>query len=660
MGTGDSWGAWRGRVRPFRRYAGVVLAGLLVVTAAVAGGAVRTAGAVGARPAGLAGFEVQSLDGSGNNRAHPEWGQADTAYLRLAPAQYADGLGVPVDGPNPRYVSNRVFNDTGQSLFSGRGVSQWGTTWGQFLDHTFGQRADGDEDTSIPFASTDPLETFTNDLGIIFFNRSAVAPGTGVSGPREQPNLISSYLDAWAVYGGSADRLEWLREGPVDGDLSNNGARLLLPGGLLPRRDARGDAESAPEMDATNALPERVVVAGDTRANENVALTGVQTLFAREHNRIVSLLPGALTEEQKFQIARRIVIATQQWITYTQFLPSLGVRLAPYRGYRPDTNATLGNEFATVGYRAHSMLRGDVTVRASADRYTAAELATLRARGATVTPSPDGRRVTIVVPPELALFHADLVPQLRLGPLLQGIGEQPQAANDELVANLVRSVRLTDPECERDTGGAGCLRAVFDVTAVDLARGRDHGMPSYNELRRAYGLAPKPSFRAITGEAGEAFPADPALTPGAEADDPDSLDFLRLFDADGRLIPPGSDRADTSAVAGVRRTPLAARLRAAYGSVSTMDAFAGMLAEPRVPGSELGELQLAIWQRQFTDLRDGDRFFYGNDPGLRLIQQRFGIGYRHTLSDLIALNTDIPRSALPGNVFLVGAGHRGG
>jgi hypothetical protein len=31
-----------------------------------------------------------------------------------------------------------------------------------------------------------------------------------------------------------------------------------------------------------------------------------------------------LTEEQKFQIARRVVIATQQWITYAQFLPSAG------------------------------------------------------------------------------------------------------------------------------------------------------------------------------------------------------------------------------------------------------------------------------------------------------------------------------------------------
>src|SRR5262249_41777041 len=37
------------------------------------------------------GFEVESLDGSGNNVAHPNWGQAITPYSRVAPTNYADG-----------------------------------------------------------------------------------------------------------------------------------------------------------------------------------------------------------------------------------------------------------------------------------------------------------------------------------------------------------------------------------------------------------------------------------------------------------------------------------------------------------------------------------------------------------------------------------------
>ena len=83
---------------------------------------------------------VRTLDGSGNNVAHPTWGQDEHAVLRVAPANYADGIKKPVAGPPTRYVSNRIFNDTNQNLFSENGVTQWGFTWGQFLDHTFGLR----------------------------------------------------------------------------------------------------------------------------------------------------------------------------------------------------------------------------------------------------------------------------------------------------------------------------------------------------------------------------------------------------------------------------------------------------------------------------------------------------------------------------------------
>jgi len=63
-----------------------------------------------------------------------------------------------------------------------------------------------------------------------------------------------------------------------------------------------------------------------------------------------------------------------------------------------------------------------------------------------------------------------------------------------------------------------------------------------------------------------------------------------------------------------------------------------MLAEPHLLGSELGPLQLAIWKRQFEALRDGDRFYYANDPLLTQIEQAYGITYKHTLAELIRLN----------------------
>ncbi len=609
-------------------------------------------------------MEVQSLDGGGNNRSHPDWGKAGNEYSRVAPTHYADGRSAPVAGPSSRYVSNRVFNDKHQNLFSENRVTQWGFTWGQFLDHTFGLRDETGEKANIAFNGADPLEDFANTLGYIPFNRSAAAPGTGERNARQQVNTVSSYIDAWAVYGGTAERLEWLREGPVDGDMSNNSPRLLLgERGLLPRRDSRGDAATAPTMAIDGRLigqPGGARVAGDVRANENIALLATHTLFAREHNRIVSLLPNWLTNEQKFQIARRIVIAEQQYITYHEFLPALGVRLSPYRGYNPRVNTDLSNEFATVGYRAHSMIHGEIEMETDAARYSPEQLASFEAQGVEVAVSDDGHEVEIAVPLNVAFFNPDLVGQLQLGPLLQGIGLESQYKNDEQIDNQLRSVLFQVPVpgnvgCLDGPGLPECFRGVVDLGALDIERGRDHGMPSYNQLRRAYGLPPTFSFTGITGESTSSFPADPELTRGNEINDPDSLDFVALFDIDGRPIAADSDEAESAAVTGVRRTTLAARLKAIYRSVDSVDAFTGMISEPHLPGVEFGELQLAIWKRQFETLRDGDRFFHLNDPGLSLIERSLGIDYRHSLGDLIALNTDIPRDDLAQNVFRLSA-----
>ena len=48
-----------------------------------------------------------------------------------------------------------------------------------------------------------------------------------------------------------------------------------------------------------------------------------------------------------------------------------------------------------------------------------------------------------------------------------------------------------------------------------------------------------------------------------------------------------------------------------------------------------------MWTKQFTALRDGDRFFYVNDPELDRIQHDYGVTYRVTLSQLIKLDTGV-------------------
>jgi hypothetical protein len=208
------------------------------------------------------------------------------------------------------------------------------------------------------------------------------------------------------------------------------------------------------------------------------------------------------------------------------------------------------------------------------------------------------------------------------------------------------------PSCGSPVIDPSCFTDVSDLGADDIQRGRDHGMPSYNDLRRAYGLAPVRSFTQITGESTAQFPSDdPKIDPHDPIDDPDSLDFVELRDAQGNVIPLGSDAAQEDAVSGVRETTLAARLQAIYGNVDNVDAFVGMVSEKHVPGTEFGPLQLAIWKKQFEALRDGDRFFYLNDPELETIRQSYGITYRHTLAELIKL--DAAATAQP-NVFKAG------
>ena len=593
--------------------------------------------------------QLRSIDGSGNNVEHPGWGVAGALYTRIAPSNYADGVAAMPTGPATRYLSNRIFNDGGQNLFSENGVTQWGWAWGQFLDHDFGLRDETPgESAPIAFDASDPLESFHNDFGAIGFARTPAAPGTGVSSPRQQVNTISSYLDASNVYGVTQSRVDWLRDG----------AGLLLPGGFLPRSDARGDAATAPPMDLMGALlgdSTPAVVAGDVRANENIALTAIHTLFAREHNRIAAALPASLSLADRFQIARRIVNAEEQYITYNEFLPALGVYPARYKGYDPTVDAGLANEFAVVGYRAHSMIHGEFEPVVPAGTYTAEELEELEAQGIEVEDAGGGQ-LELAIPLTAAFGNPELVHTVGLGPVLQSLGLEREYRNDEQIDNSLRSVLFQVPKpgipdpsiCGAPVIDPDCFAGVQDLGAIDVERGRDHGMPAYNALRRAYGLKPVRSFTEITGERTDRIPSDPAIDPNHPLSDPNILDFVELRDASGHVIPPGSPEAAEAAVTGVRRTTLAARLKAIYGSVDKVDAFVGMVSERHLRGSEFGELQLAMWKRQFEATRDGDRFFYANDPQLAQIRSQYGIDYRRTLADLIRLNTG---ATVANNVF---------
>ena len=469
---------------------------------------------------------------------------------------------------------------------------------------------------------------------------------------------MPTYIGAYAVYGSSNDRLEWLRVGTLNGNVADNSAKLNLPGGYLPRADARPGTK-APTMQLMGPLfghPEDAVIAGDVRANENIALTATHTLFAREHNRVVSRLPSSLSEEEKFQIARRVVGAEQQYITYHEFLPALGILLPRYRGYDPDTDPTLSNEFAAAGYRVHSMIHGEFEPLVPASTYRASDLESFEEAGIGVEREPDEGEVELVIPLGLAFGNPGLLTTIGLGPLLKGLGLERQYKNDEQIDETLRSVLFQIPSREPNPGACTsptispkCFAGVQDLGAIDIERGRDHGIPHYNQLRTAYGLASKTSYAAITGESTESFPAE--LARQGRPDRQPGHPRFHQADRRRRRGPPAGERGGRrerrhrDAQDDARR---AAEGDLRPGNVDKVDAFVGMLSEPHVRGTEFGELQLAIWKKQFAALRDGDRFFYLNDPFLDEIRERYGIDYRHTLAEIIELNTG---ESVAANVF---------
>ncbi len=122
-----------------------------------------------------------------------------------------------------------------------------------------------------------------------------------------------------------------------------------------------------PNANDAHRFPDNeLFLCGDVRANENVELTAIQTLFVREHNQIAAAIAAnshGLNDEQIFQRARRIVVGELQVITYKEFLPALlgSNPLRPYTGYDPQVNPGISTEFSTAAYRiGHTLINDDV------------------------------------------------------------------------------------------------------------------------------------------------------------------------------------------------------------------------------------------------------------------------------------------------------------
>lgn len=501
------------------------------------------------------GFPYRTIDGSGNNENNGDWGSAGTRFLRKAAADYGDGVSTPAgdDRPSARAVSNAIF-DQDESKPSAAGTSDYFWLWGQFVDHDIDLTAGptSPESFNIAVPTGDPFfDPFNSGTQVIELERSGFDPTSGgdASDPREQVNEITSFLDASMVYGSDATREAFLRDA---------GGKLKVSGGdLLPFNDG-----TIPDAGGPSGF-----VAGDVRANENNALTSMHTLFVREHNRLVDELAEqhpAWDAETLYQEAKAIVEAQIQAITFNEFLPILVGKdaIEAYDGYDSSIDPSIANIFATAAYRVgHTML--------------SSQLLRMDESGAT---SEHG---------DLALRDAFFRPDRILNeggidPLLRGLAAQTSQEIDTLMVDDVRNFLFGPP-------GAGG----FDLASLNIQRGRDHGLPSYNEAREAYGLDKVTSFAQIT-----------------------------------------SDLEIQQALASV------------YDTVDDIDVFVGGLAEDHAPGAVVGELFQAILVDQFTRLRDGDRFWYEERLPEDLVEEI----NETKLSDIILRNSDV--EYIQENVFL--------
>ncbi|MDP6360388.1 MAG: peroxidase family protein, partial [Planctomycetota bacterium] len=263
-----------------------------------------------------------------------------------------------------------------------------------------------------------------------------------------------------------------------------------------------------------------------------------------------------------------IVGAQIQAITFNEFLPALlgEGAIDKYRGYDPTVDGSVMNEFSTSLYRmGHSMIPSF--------------LPRVNEQG---EPIPQGHL-------ELrdAFFNpARITREGGIDPVLRGLAGQQMEEVDTKVVDDLRSFLFGPP-------GAGGL----DLAALNIQRGRDHGLPDYNTMRIAFGLEPARTFMDIT--------SDPVI---------------------------------------------AGRLRSLYGSVHNVDSWVGALAEDHVEGASTGELLFAAIKQQFENLRDGDRFYYENDPAFT--EQDLDVINSTSLADIIRRNTGV--QSISDDVFHAG------
>lgn len=514
----------------------------------------------------------RTIDGSMNNEQDQDLGASGAQIQWITSYGFTDGYSTPggVSRPNPRIISNDLFAQD-SLLMDPLNLSDFTWVFGQFIDHDITSISnDPSEPVHIPVNFPDqyfnPGGAFP-DINIFMFRSQKVeGTGTDISNPRQYTNNITSWIDGSGVYGSDEARAAYLRSF-TDGKLRTS------VGNLLPFNTTTGELNdpvdpNAPHMDNENPMNDKLFVAGDSRANENLLLTAFHTLFLREHNRLCDIIIAEhpdWTDEQLYQYARKINSGYIASIVFDEWLPVMGVDLPAYAGYNSSLNPNITNVFSVAAFRmGHTLLNSQV-IRMDNEGNTI----------------PEGN-ITL----QNSFFNPlEVINAGGLNPLFKGMATQTEQDMDCKVIDDVRNFLFGPPQA-----GVGGL----DLAAININRGRERGLSDFNTIRQDLGLTAYASFEELN--------SDPEV---------------------------------------------AAILEDLYGNVNDIDAWVGMLAEEHMQDALFGETIMEIMELQFHALRDGDRFYFENDPVLS--QEEIGEIKNTTFRDIIMRNTGV--AVMQMNVF---------
>lgn len=553
----------------------------------------------------------RSHTGICNNLLRPWWGSSLTNFVRFLPPDYADGVGSPrgqlTSGqtssvlPNVRLVSRLLHPDVynPDSVSSALFVS-----FGQLLNHDIalaapptvatghgfsccgGSRSAGGGGSAarrscmqVQISAQDPVYGPTG-VRCLDVKRALAGLRQGCSlGVREQVNAVSAYIDASFVYGPLESQTQALRDSDGDGPATRGQLRVWryfaergLPlKHLLPAQSEEPDNECVGRASTDNLF---CFDSGDRRVNQQPPLAMLHTLFVRHHNRLARRLTDLnprWPEARVYHEARHILIAQLQHIVYSEFLPQLlGKHLmarlklieaspgSHWSGYDPHVNPGVSADFAAAAFRVgHSMVPAQM-LRVNA-RMRVTNTYSLRD----------------VYRQPWMLFEPDAIDELLRGQLVSGAQLADPFVSVELAGQLLK---LPDQPVGHD------------LVAINLQRGRDMGLPSYNAVRAWCG------FNRVS-----------------------------VF----------------SELSGVMTSRSAETLSSLYAHVDDIDLFAGGLSEFRMQGSRLGPTFACIIGRQFARLRFGDRFWFESSDGPNAFTTSQLDSIRDTtLASLLCSNSD--------------------